>query len=320
MQIAAQDIKSVKTSDGKTLYHKTVGVAQACATAFPVSLGQQDNPDYKKHIKFNHLYIVIDDYTYKYLFDSLEFFNDFARITESKVNAGSESWTGKYVIGYNNYLEIFCPKGFEGGKLGNVGFGFMPNKMGTLDSLYSYWKAEMDSVVLINRVFVDENGKSHSWFRAISIPDKDSLPINIWLMENTKENMLFAGFTENELSNEIDYWDYSRHFAANSSQTPLDSVKYGKLFDKVTSLNLTLSDKELSFLRLYLLSFGFSEKAKTFSKDDFQINYLISNSHHYIVNQIDFSLLGTLPCEKYTFRNIELSVKGDKASLKLKYK
>jgi hypothetical protein len=277
------------------------------------------NSSFEKHIRFNHLFVVIDDSTYKYMLDSLNFLNDFSRNREDTVDTGDESWSGKYLFGKNNYLEIFGTSGYEGAKLGDVGLGFMSNKLGTLDSLYRDWSISLDSVILTNRDFIDEHGEARPWLRTISIPNKDSLQIEPWLIENTKEEMIDAGFTENDLLNVIEFSDYSRYRRAKRLGISPDSAKYDKLFDKVTSIYLTLSDKELSYLRQYLIDFGFIEKNKAFSTNDFEVNFLVSESRHFILNQIDFALSDTLPKQKHTFKNLELLVEGNKASLKIKY-
>ena len=275
---------------------------------------------FMKNIKFNHLYVVIDDTTYKYLFDSLRFFDDFSINSEDSISAGDESWTGKYLMGKHNYLEIFKPNGYEGAKMGDLGLGFMTNKIGTLDSLYSCWKANLDSVTIENKDFVNEIGDRTSWFRSISIPNTDSLQIDPWLMENTREHMISSGFTNNDLLSKIEFYDYMKIKTANHYGISPDSIIYNKLFDKVTSLHLTLSEKELNYLKQYLDDFGFTEKNGIFSKEDFEIKYSISESRHFILNQIDFSLLDSLESEKYSFSNLDLLVNGEKASLKLTYK
>lgn len=279
----------------------------------------ENKPSYTKHIKFNHLFVVIDDSTYNYLLDSLKFLDQFSINREMSVNVGDESWTGKYLFGKHNYLEIFKSDGKEGSKMGDVGLGFMTNKMGTLDSLYSYWEANLDSATLENRDLVDEKGDTSSWFRYATIPDKDSLQIKLWLMENTREHMIRSGFTDNDLLGEIEYWDYMKNFRASYYGISPDSIKYDKLFDKITSLHLTLSKKELSYLKQYLTDFGFTENGRTFSKDDFEIKYVISESRHFILNQVDFSLTDTLRNDKYSFKNLVLLIDGNKASLNFTY-
>ncbi len=96
---------------------------------------QSNNSEFRQNIQFNHLFVMIDDSTYKYLFDSLKLSGPFAKTKEETVNAGNESWTGKYVYGLGNYLEFFKPGSIKESKVGELGMGFMTNKFGTIDSL-----------------------------------------------------------------------------------------------------------------------------------------------------------------------------------------
>jgi len=276
------------------------------------------NSGFRRNIKFNHLEVVIDDSTYEYLFDSLKFLKIFAYANEQKVDAGSESWTGKYLYGRSNYLEIFKPGGAQGSKLGDFGMGFMTNKFGTIDSLQNYWTKTLDSVDVENRVITD-SGKTTPWFTSVSIPNVDSLKVSAWVMENAKEEMNDAGFTDNDLSGEIEFSEYAKHKSAKLRNVPVDSVKYDKLFDKVTSLDISLSGKELSYLKHFLLDIGFTEKNNSFSKKDFRITYSLTKSEHFLLKEIGFSLLKKMPKEKYSFRKIDMIVDGDKAVMKFKY-
>ena len=280
--------------------------------------GDTNNIGFRKNIKFNHLFIVIDDSTYKYLIDSLKFPENFAKISEKTMNAGSETWTGKYINGISNYLEIFKPGGAQGTKLGDLGLGFITNKLGTIDSLQNYWKKTLDSVHTENMVITD-SGKTSPWFKSVSIPNVDSLRISAWVMENSREEMNFAGFTENDLTGEIEYSDYLKHVKAKLHNIPVDSVKNDRLFDKVTSLDISLSDRELSYLKKFLLNIGFAEKDNSFSNENFKITYSLSKSAHFLLKEIGFLLLKKIPKQKYSFRKIEMTVDGDKANMKFNY-
>jgi hypothetical protein len=57
------------------------------------------------------------------------------------------------------------------------------------------------------------------WFTALSISTRETLKVNIWLMENRREEMLNAGFKENDLQNEIEFWDYLRFSRAKKTST-----------------------------------------------------------------------------------------------------
>ena len=274
-----------------------------------------DKKDFSQNIMFNHLYVVLDDSTYKYLIDSLKVLGDFSVNRERTFDDGDNSWFQRTMWGKNNYLEIFHPGGGWNRKFGQFGIAFMTNKSGTMDSVQKYWSADTDSIMISRRLTQD--GKSNPWYRSLKIPN--SLLIIPWLMEHEKEHMYSKGFTDQDLLNNIEYWDYLRYFRGTLYGISPDSVQFKKAFDKVTSINLTLSEAELSLLRQYLKAFGFNEKTKTFTCNDMVIKYSISNSEHFILNQIDFNLLYSLPNGKYQYRNIEFNVVGNKASLKFMY-
>ncbi len=90
----------------------------------------------------------------------MKFPENFAKTKEDTVKAGNTSWTGKYIYGISNYLEIFKQGGAEGTKLGDLGLGFITNKFGTIDSLQKYWTKTLDSIHIENMVITD-NGKTH---------------------------------------------------------------------------------------------------------------------------------------------------------------
>jgi Family of unknown function (DUF5829) len=273
---------------------------------------------FRKNIEFNHLFIVIDDTTYKYLFDSLKFPENFAKTREDTITAGNDFWTGKYINGISHYLEIFKPGGAKGTALGDCGLGFCTNKFGTIDSLQNYWTKTLDSVHVDNMVITD-SGKSSPWFKSVSIPNVDSLKISAWVMENSREEMNYAGFSEKELSGEIEYSEYAKRIKARLKNIPIDSVINDRLFNEVTSLDISLSGAELAYLKKFLVDIGFAEKNNSFSKDGFIITYTLTKSAHFLLKEIGFSLLKKIPKEKYSFRKIDLTVDGDKAKMKFKY-
>jgi Family of unknown function (DUF5829) len=265
--------------------------------AFNKKREDTNNTGFRKNIKFNHLFIVIDDSTYKYLIDSLKFPENFAKTSENTTGSGSDSWTGKYIYGISNYLEIFKPGGAKGTAFGDFGLGFGTNKFGTIDSLQNYWMKTLDSIHIENMVITD-SGKSSPWFKSVSIPNVDSLKISAWVMENSREEMNYAGFTETDLSGEIEYSEYAKHVRAKLQNIPVDSVKNDRLFDKVTSLDIN---------------------NKSFSKENFIITYSLTKSEHFLLKEIGFSLLKKVPKEKYSFRKIEMTVGGDIAKIKFRY-
>ena len=273
----------------------------------------------KKNIHFNHLFVVVDDSTYTYLFDRLKLPQDFAWTSEQTQDAGSASWTGKYIMGTNNYLEIFKAGGLKGSKEGDCGLGFTTDKLGTIDLLRTYWAKTLDSVH-VDHTTSNNNGKIDPWLTSVSIPNVDSPNITAWVYENSKEEMKYAGFTNQELTTEISYRQYTKHITAKLRNVPLDSVPDNKLFDKITSVSLNLSSKESSYLSRSLLDIGFTKKGNSFIKEDFQITYLLTDSDHFLLREISILLAAPVPRKTYSSQKIALQVEGNRAKMSFKNK
>jgi len=273
---------------------------------------------FEKHIKFNHLYVVLDNSTYNYLSDSLSFIKQFSGFKESSTNTAIETWSGKYLYGKNHYLEIFKPEGYKGAAVGDFGMGFMPNKLGTLDALYNHWRKSFDTVSRIDKNII-EKGVTHKWFTSLSIPAKDSLKSHIWLMEHSVKEMLYAGFKEEDLAKEIEYWDYLRYMRAKTTKSPPNSIKYEKLFDSVSSVTLKLSNKELSYFRKNLLHMGFVERNRVFHGNDIDVKYEVTEAPHFILQQIDFRLARGAMDENIVLNRLTIRMSGKKASFTFNY-
>ncbi|WP_439555496.1 hypothetical protein [Dyadobacter sp.] len=141
-----------------------------------------------------------------------------------------------------------------------------------------------------------------------------------WVFENSREEMLYAGFTDQELTREISYSNYDRHISAKMRNVPLDSVKANKLFDKITSISLTLSRKELSYLSRSLLAIGFTRNGNSFVKDDFGIKYELKQSARFLVKEIGILLAAPVPKTTYSSGNVDLLVEGNRARMRFRYK
>lgn len=273
-------------------------------------------PDFEKHIKFNHLYVVLDEETYQTISDSIPFFKEFSYFKESLINAGDESWSGKYLSGKYNYLELFKPNSYEGAKMGDVGIGFISEKLGVLNVISDSWKSTKDSVKVENRDYILD-GKSYPWYISLSLPEQDSLKLSVWLMENRKEHLNTVGFSDEDLEKPIDYWKYTQQAQSMYFGVPADSVKYEKLFDKVEVLHLLLSKDELEYLTETLTGLGFIQHGKSFlGHGDFVIFYELTNEPHSILQEIEIKLTKKQKSNHYSFHKLEVLVEGDIAKFK----
>ncbi|HEY0679825.1 MAG TPA: DUF5829 family protein [Chitinophagaceae bacterium] len=286
-------------------------------TCGPAQKVGSDN-SYVKNIKFNHLFIVIDEFTYDHLFDSLQILEKFSRNRESKVESGDESWVGKYLFGNNHYLEIFKPGGYKDAQIGDMGIGFMTNKPGTLDSIYKSRMILGDTGEIKLRTY-KEDSISYPWLTTLRFRDKDSMRNEIWLMEHSKQELRSAGFSDEEISGEVEFREYVKRRRAKILKVSPDSLNFDRLMDRVTSITVSVTEKELNFFRRNLKRFGFSESGNRFTKDDFIIQYRLSPVKRFILNQIDFKLRQKVTPQTFAFGTVVMTLQDDVASLKFSF-
>jgi len=282
------------------------------------SKNEDNDSKFKEHIRFNHFYVVMDDSTYNNLFEGLQLLDDFSYNKEQVVNTGERAWSGKYLFGRHQYLEIFKPEGDKKGRFGEVGLGFVTDKSGTLNLVRNEWKRKKEETSFSNRKIV-RKGRSTPLFQLASIEHSDSLRIFSWLMEYQKDEMKSVGFTDQDLQEVISWEAYSVHRRAADLKINPDSVKYEKAFDRVTQLYLTLTPFELESLKKSLLYFGFTEKESRFISQDITINYKISQQKGCVLNQIDFKLTSPMKQGTYRYRNLEFKIDEHSANLKFLY-
>ena len=271
----------------------------------------------KDHIKFNHLYLVLDSITYQLLSDSIPFLKEFSGVRETNTVTKDETWSGKYLYGKGQYLELFGPAGYPGARTGDLGLGFMTNKMGTLDSLYHYWLPGKDSLERKDRTIIDK-GVSSPWFTSLAVYDQDSLQLRTFLLENAREELLYVGFTEAQLQQTIGYWEYMRYARAKNRNTSPDSITFTRLFEKVERLYLSVSGKELALLREHLTDFGFTEKDKIFHSNELEIHYELVSHGGQLLRQMDCKLTRPIASQEIRLNRLTIKVSEQKASFLFK--
>ncbi len=279
------------------------------------SSNKHDEINFAEHIRFNHLYIVIDDSTYNNLFDGIQILDDFSENKTQSVNTSEGTWSGKYLFGKHQYLELFKPEGDKQGRLGELGLGFVSDKLGTLSSVQHEWKRKKEKSSFSNRKII-RNGKSFPLFQIASMEQSDDLGVFSWLMEYEEEEMISVGFTQEDLKQIISWEEYSVHRRATDLKINPDSVKFEKAFDRITQLHITLTQNELESLKKSLLYFGFTEKGNSLISQDITINYKISQHKEFILNQIDFKLQGSMKQGTHQYKNLEFRINENSANLK----
>ncbi len=282
------------------------------------SKNENNESNFEENIRFNHLYIVIDDSTYNNLFDCIQILDDFSYNKEQTVNTGERAWSGKYLFGKHQYLEIFKPEGDKKERFGELGLGFITDKSGTLSSVRNEWKRKKERTSYSDRKIVRE-GRSYPLFQLANIEQSDSVRVFSWLMEYQKKEMKSVGFTNQDLKEVISWEEYSVHRRATDQKINADSVKFEKAFDRVTQLHLTLTQYELESLKKSLLYFGFTEKGNSLISKYITINYKISQHKGFVLNQIDFKLIGSMKQGTYRYKKLEFRINENSANLKFLY-
>ena len=89
-------------------------------------LGKLHALEKKVHVEFDHLYLVLEDELFEKIRTSTFLKNDFSFTDYKTVSSTKESWTAFFLIGKNNYIEIFkkshMPKSMDPNKLGGIIF------------------------------------------------------------------------------------------------------------------------------------------------------------------------------------------------------
>ncbi|MGZ2369629.1 DUF5829 family protein [Ancylomarina sp. YFZ004] len=282
------------------------------------SVTDKSKTNYKKNIRFNHLYVVIDDSTFNNLFDCMKMLDDFSYNKEQTVHSDKKSWTGKYLFGRHQYLEIFNPTGDKKDKIGELGLAFRTDKLGTLNAIRDHWNKTKENITYSERK-IKRKGKLYPWFNFLSLKHSDSLRIFSWLMESPKEELMSVGFNRDDLKNVISWDKYAVYRRTTDLNISADSVEYNKSFNRITQLHLTLTQSELESLKNSLSDFGFTESDNKLISQDITINYKILTSKQFVLNQIDFDLACPMKQGTYYCNNIEFKVNENSAHLRFMY-
>jgi hypothetical protein len=206
-------------------------------------------------IRFNHLYFVVDTKDLSAIKKSNFIKNRLAAIEIRTTNANdSDSWTGTYLYGTENYFELFDSVGFL--PKGSSGIGFSVDNTGELDSLKECLDKKY-TTELFERVR-DAEGHKIPWFDELTIDDSTSNSLSrfgFWIMEYKKE-----------------YFDYKKYSYKNNALTREDYLKgkeadrKNKILKRFSGVVLKLSVDEKKFLITYFKN----------------INYRMVNENEYL--------------------------------------
>jgi hypothetical protein len=268
--------------------------------SFSISSGAQGS---RSAVYLNHIFFVVDSNSFAHIFDSA-IFRKFGLVRESKTTTTTDSWYGKYLHGRDSYFEVFYPSGLTGSSAGNFGFGFMTTTSGDIDHLEAQWKADYkDSVKRDTNTVVDKGAKV-PWFYSLSLYTVDSSKSgSAWVMENTKEELKSAGFTDNEMKKPILWHDYIEKEMKR---------KNTKSFNRIVAVEIITNIRELGYFKKSLLGFGLTENDHTFYNDNIHITYTLEDIPTSELKSVEITLVDSF--------NEQTIVLGDRITMHVKDK
>ena len=258
-------------------------------------------------VYLNHVFFVVDSNSYAHVFDSA-IFQKFGFVRERKTTTTDDSWFGKYLNGRDSYFEVFYPSGSIGSSVGNFGFGFMTTTSGDIDHLEAQWKADYKDSVKRDTDTVVNNGVKLPWFYSLSLYTVDSSKSgSAWVMENTKDELKSAGFTDDEMKKPILWHDFTEKKM---------KMKNTKSFNRIVAVEIITNKRELGYFKKSLLGFGLTEKDHVFYNDYIHLTYTLADIPTSELKSVEIELADSFNEQTITLNDrLTMHVKDKSATL-----
>jgi hypothetical protein len=233
-------------------------------------------------IYLNHVFIVLDSLSYAKLSDSNFVTQKLGNLKTASTATTADSWTGKYFHGKNGYFEFFSIKSYKGAALGDCGLGFMTQKSNDILTIEANWRKQTDDLIIKDTSIRIVQGIKNPWYYSLSLNSTDSLlPLAIWVMEHTPEELKSVGFTAEESKKEIRWEEY---------MSKKQKKEFTKSFNRIKAIHLLLDYKNYTYLKTSLLGFGLREKENIFFNNQIAIKYTLTESFPIRVQAMETEL------------------------------
>ncbi len=260
----------------------------------------------------NHVLIYIDSATYQNLFNSSFLSDTIGDCEAHTVTTVKQKYSGKYLNGEEGYLEFFSTKEVNTIPSGTFGFGFITFRTGDIWKIRNEWQKHATETIWTDTTFKYDKGLRESWYYAIGIDPKDTSKFSpVWLMENTPEHMNKAGYTDSDLKEEITWGTYHRKLWKREP--------FSKLLKSITSVNISVGNDELDFLKKNLQGFGLRLMGTTFLNQYVNISCDIKPYSIWRIQTITFELKQDVAYRKLIISdNLILELEGKSAVMTFK--
>ncbi len=260
--------------------------------AGPQFLRAQELP----RVDFNHFYVVIDSVDLAALKKSPFINNKLTAISSRTTYAGNGvSWSGTYLYGLDNYIELFDRNGLDA-LSGSTGMGLSVERTGEAKKLQALLQNKYET-----NFFTRERtlaNQTISWFDGLEISDSLKLKnsgFSLWVMEYRKEYFDFKKF--NYANDQMSATEYLKEFA------PQRANKLIKRFTSIT-LNTTLGQRQ--FLTNLFGDLGY----KKINKNTFQLpnSFLV---YLYDRKPTDYCAVSSIGFESNAVRNDRVAISNN---------
>jgi hypothetical protein len=267
-------------------------------------------------VDINHIFFCVDSITYENLFKHEFIGKIFADTSESSGKTLTDSWTGKYIMGRDSYIEVFSSNPYKenptlGDKFGDLAIVFKTKKSGDINKIHQLIRTNNRDAHLKLQEF-ERQGKIIPFTRHLYLTNPGlEKTFRPYVDEKTMEFLKLRGFSESEIQSGIteqQFWE------------KIKRKKYEKLYDNIEKIELILTNEEFQYLAESLKYFGFSQNGYQFTDSSLEIICSIQQNRRYKLKAIHFTLLKkTEDINIEVSKNLTFKASGIKASFQFTY-
>lgn len=285
--------------------------------AFFALLGQSfGQPKDSVSVVISHIFFCIDSITYQNLFHHEFIAKVFANTRELSSKTLTDSYTGKYLMGRQSYIEVFEPvykagKPELGDKFGDVGLVFRTKKPGDINKI--------NQLIMVDKkkanfklVEYEDSGKIIPFNQNLFLADTGlQETFRPYVEEFTVEFLKHCGFNESEIKSGITEEQFREKRRGKT---------YEKLYDNIKKIDLILTKDEFNYLAETLKYLNFSQNGYRFTINGFEISCDVQQKRGYKLKAIHFKLLNKTDDVKIDIsKNLTFTASGRKASFHFNY-
>jgi hypothetical protein len=202
-------------------------------------------------LQINHAYLVLDSSDYSALTNSDFVKNEFSGFFTRSTSTNTTSWTGAYIFGDINYLEIFAPSASEH-PVGTSAISLGADHIGDLEKVEEILAKNYKTRLELKQRNI--NDSLVPWFQALYIIDSSFSKISnisFWIMEYKKDYFLF-----NHLATVGDSVSRRAYLIQHEEK------RKNKFLKRFSGIEFYATTPEINFYRLLLSKCGFKKTGR----------------------------------------------------------